>query len=72
VASAHRGVREVDYALEGVEAADIYDGAKLEPAMAFTGPAIVESSGTTVVVRPGDRVRMDEYGNLHIDLEPAA
>jgi N-methylhydantoinase A len=72
VASAHRGVREVDYALEGVEAADIYDGAALEPAMAFTGPAIVESSGTTVVVRPGDRVRMDEYGNLHIDLEPAA
>jgi N-methylhydantoinase A len=72
VASAHRGVREVDYALEGVEAADIYDGAALEPSMAFTGPAIVESSGTTVVVRPGDRVRMDEYGNLHIDLEPAA
>jgi N-methylhydantoinase A len=72
VASAHRGVREVDYALEGVEAADIYDGAKLEPAMAFTGPAIVESSGTTVVVRPGDRVRMDQYGNLRIDLEPAA
>jgi N-methylhydantoinase A len=72
VASAQRGVREVDYALEGVEAADIYDGAALEPAMAFTGPAIVESSGTTVVVRPGDRVRMDEYGNLHIDLEPAA
>jgi N-methylhydantoinase A len=72
VASAQRGVREVDYALEGVEAADIYDGAALEPGMAFTGPAIVESSGTTVVVRPGDRVRMDEYGNLHIDLEPAA
>jgi N-methylhydantoinase A len=72
LAQAHRGVRDVDYELAGVHAADVYDGAALEPGMAFRGPAIVETSGTVVVVRPGDAVRMDEYGNLHIDLEPTA
>jgi N-methylhydantoinase A len=71
LASAHKGRREVDYELQGVHTADLYDGAGLEPGMAFDGPAIVESSGTTVVVRPGDRARMDDYGNLHIDLESA-
>ena len=71
VASARTGMRDVDYELAGVHAADIYDGAALAPGMAFTGPAIVETSGTTVVVRPGDRVRMDDHGNLHIDLEIA-
>jgi N-methylhydantoinase A len=69
---AHRGVRDVDYELAGVHAADVYDGTALEPGMAFRGPAIVETPGTVVVVRPGDAVRMDEYGNLHIDLEPTA
>ena len=72
VASARKGVREVDFELEGVHAADVLDGAALEPGMAFTGPAIVETPGTTVVVPPGDRVRMDDLGNLHIDLEARA
>jgi N-methylhydantoinase A len=70
--SARKGVRDVDYDLGGVHAADIYDGARLEPGMAFRGPAIVETSGATVVIRAGDRARMDEYGNLHIDLEARA
>jgi N-methylhydantoinase A len=72
LASARKGVRDVDYDLGGVHAADIYDGATLEPGMAFSGPAIVETSGATVVIRAGDRARMDEYGNLHIDLEARA
>jgi N-methylhydantoinase A len=68
VSSARRGRREVDYELEGLHAADIYDGGALEPAMAFDGPAIVETPGATVVIHPADRARMDEYGNLHIDV----
>jgi hypothetical protein len=40
--------------------------------MTFPGPAIVETPGATVVVRTGDEVRMDDYGNLHIDLRTAA
>ena len=50
---AQKGTRRVDYALEGVREAAIYDGERLEPGMAFEGPAIVEDSGTTVVVHPG-------------------
>jgi hypothetical protein len=32
----------------------------------------VETTGTTVVIRPGDRAEMDSYGNLHIHLEATA
>jgi N-methylhydantoinase A len=63
-----KGHRDVDYALEGVKTAAIYDGTKLEPGMTFTGPAIVEDPGTTVVVHPGNRVEIDGYGNIHIEL----
>ena len=67
-AAALKGHRDVDYALEGVHKAAIYDGTKLEPGMIFTGPAIVEDPGTTVVVHPGNRVEIDGYGNIHIHL----
>lgn len=63
-----KGRREVDYALEGIHEADIYDGEKLWPGMTFTGPAVVEDPGTTVVVHPGDRVSFDGYGNIHIEI----
>jgi len=60
--------RDVDYALEGVHEATIYDLARLEPGMRFSGPAILEDSGTTVVIHPGNRVSIDAYGNTHIEL----
>ena len=66
--NALKGHRDVDYALEGIHKAAIYDGTKLEPGMAFSGPAIVEDPGTTVVVHPGNRVEIDGYGNIHIQL----
>ncbi len=69
VQQAVKGQRDVDYATEGVHQATIYDGARLEPGMAFDGPAIVESSGTTLVVHPGNHVRVDNYGNIHVQLE---
>jgi N-methylhydantoinase A len=64
--SALKGHRDVDYALEGVKKAAIYDGTRLEPGMIFSGPAIVEDPGTTVVIHPGNRVEIDGYGNIHI------
>jgi N-methylhydantoinase A len=67
-ADAVKGVREVDYALEGVHRATLYDGAKLEPGMKFTGPAIIEDSGTTTVIHPGNRAHVDGFGNIHIEL----
>jgi N-methylhydantoinase A len=65
---ARKGRRRVDYALEGVHEADIYAGEELEPGMEIAGPAIVESSGTTVVVHPGDEMTVDDYGNIVITI----
>ena len=67
--AARKGWREVDYALEGVHRAAIYDGERLEAGMTLTGPAIVEDPWSTVVVHPGNRVRMDGYRNLYIHLQ---
>ena len=64
-----KGYRDVDYALEGIHKATIYDGTRLEPGMRFTGPAIVEDPGATLVVHPGNQVEMDGYGNLHISFK---
>ncbi len=69
VDKALKGARTVDYALDGIHEAAIYDGEKLEPGMRFTGPAIVEDPGMTVVVHPGNRVEVDGYGNIHIHIE---
>ncbi|MBN9028019.1 hydantoinase/oxoprolinase family protein [Kaistia nematophila] len=68
VGQAVKGRRDVDYALEGVHPATIYDLEKLEPGMSFAGPAILEDPGTTVVIHPGNRVSIDAYGNTHIEL----
>jgi N-methylhydantoinase A len=64
--AALKGRRDVDYILDGQHQADIYDGDRLEPGMTFAGPAIVENAGTTVVIHPDYRVRIDGYSNLHI------
>ena len=64
---ARKGVREVDYATEGVHRAAIYDSLLLEPGMRFDGPAVVEDPGTTILVHPGQRVTVDDYSNLHIE-----
>ena len=64
-----KGQRQVDYALDGVHEANIYDGDRLEPGMVFVGPAIIEDAGTTVVIHPGNTVTVDGYDNLHIQLK---
>ena len=65
-----KGRRRVDYATEGVHDADIYAGELLDPSMSFEGPAIVETSGMTVVVHPGNEVHVDDYGNVVIAVTP--
>ena len=67
--AALKGKRDVDYALEGVHEAAIYDGEKLESGMTFQGPAIVEDPGTTIVIHPGNSVSVDGYRNIHISVE---
>ncbi|MFM0210030.1 hydantoinase/oxoprolinase family protein [Paraburkholderia sediminicola] len=63
-----KGRRFVDYALEGSHEALVYDNAKLEPGMSFTGPAIIEDAGTTIVVHPNNGVTVDRLGNIHITI----
>lgn len=63
-----KGQRDVDYALEGVHQATIYNGDLLLPGMSFNGPAIIEDSGTTTVVHPHNSVEIDAYRNIHITL----
>ena len=36
---------------------------------ALDGPALVDEPGTTTVVEPGDRLRVDAYGNLLIEVD---
>jgi N-methylhydantoinase A len=67
-----KGRRPVDYALEGIHQATIYDGDRLEPDMRFAGPAIIEQPGATTVVHPNQSVSIDRYGNIHIDVTAAA
>ncbi len=69
---ARKATRQLDYALEGQHEADIYDGDKLTPGMMFTGPAVIEDSGSTTVIHPGNKVKIDAYRNVHIELEPTA
>jgi N-methylhydantoinase A len=63
-----KGERQVDYALEGIHNAVIYNGDLFEPQMAFSGPAIIEQTGTTIVVHPEQTVQVDEYANIIITL----
>ena len=62
-----KGRRMVDYATEGRHEATIYDSTKFEPGMSFTGPAVIEDPGTTIVVHPGNHVFIDDFGNTHIE-----
>lgn len=66
--AACKGRRAVDYAQEGIHEANIYDYQMLEPSMTFSGPAVIEDAGTTVVVHPGNSVHVDRLGNLHITI----
>jgi N-methylhydantoinase A len=50
-----------------VEAA-VYDRARLLQGNVIDGPAIIEEAASTTVVEPGDRVTVNEYGHLIMDL----
>lgn len=66
-----KGQRKVDYALEGIHNAVIYNGDLFEPGMKFMGPAIIEQKGTTIVVHPEQNVSIDDYANTIITIKNA-
>jgi N-methylhydantoinase A len=52
----------------GWREATIYQRDWLSPEMRIAGPAIVEQLDTTIVIEPGQQVRVDEFCNLIIDV----
>jgi len=46
----------------------VYDGTALLPGNRFDGPTVVETPDTVVVVRPGQSLAVDAYGNFEIML----
>jgi N-methylhydantoinase A len=47
----------------------IYDFARMKPGMEIHGPAIIESTVTTIVVNPKDSAVMDEFQNVRLSIE---
>ena len=67
--AARRPPRQVYWEeLRRLAATPIFDGQRLEPGNSLAGPAIVETPDTSVVVRPGETMRVDAFGNFEIAL----
>ena len=65
--AARRPARPVFWEELGRRAATaVYDGAFLRPGNRIAGPAVIETTDTTVVVRPRQRVGVDAYGNFEM------
>jgi len=69
--AAHRAPRAVYWEELGrrVET-PIFDGLQLEPGNAVDGPCVVETPDTSVVVRPGQRLKVDAFGNFEVATHP--
>jgi len=48
----------------------VYDRARLGAGFEFTGPAVVEEEGSTLVVGPSGRAHVAPSGNIVVTLEP--
>jgi len=65
---AGRGKRSVYWAdLKKAAPTPIYDGALLVPGNRIKGPAVIETTDTTVVVHPDRTLRVDAFGNFEIN-----
>jgi N-methylhydantoinase A len=62
----------VAFAKDAWREAPVYRRADLAPGQQLEGPAIIEQMDCTTPVFPGDRLRVDDWGNLVIDLAKAA
>ncbi len=65
---AKKGRREVDFDDEAVINALILDRELLGAGDCWEGPCIVEEAGSTAVIHPQQKCHVDEYGNIHIEL----
>jgi N-methylhydantoinase A len=68
-AAAEKG-RRMQYLPElgGFEPTPVFDAERLLPGHRLEGPALIDAEDTTVLVRPGDRLWVDGFLNLRMDL----
>ena len=59
------GARIVDFDEAGEVETRSYDLSGLGPGMRILGPAVVEDGTAAVLVPPGRRAEMDDFGNIH-------
>lgn len=64
-----KGRRRVDFDVDGIHEAVLYDGLLLETGMSFEGPGIIEEAGATIVVNPDTSARVDQLGNVVLTIE---
>ena len=66
--AAFRGNRPVYFSGVGMVDTPTYDRAKLTAGNRINGPALIEEHASTTVVHPQDKVEVDVFGNLHIEI----
>jgi N-methylhydantoinase A len=59
----------VDFDVDGIHETAIYEREQLPAGFSATGPLIVEEPAATTLVHPGQRLEVDEVGNLVIYLK---
>lgn len=70
LAAARKPSRTVDFDEAGLLDADIWNRDMLASGDCLAGPAVIEESGSTTVLYPGQQVEVDAFGNLHITAAP--
>jgi N-methylhydantoinase A len=67
-ADAGRGSRKVYFASAGFVDTPTYHRAALKAGNRIDGPALIEEHASTTVVHPGDRLEVDAFGDLIIEI----
>ena len=66
-AAALKGSRDVDFDALGRRESQVFERALLGAGSELEGPAVVEEPAASTVVFPGQRLRVDDFGNLIVD-----
>jgi N-methylhydantoinase A len=64
--AARKGRRIVEFAEEGSHEAVVFERELLPPDFTASGPLIIEEASSTTLVHPGQQLRVDDLGFLHI------
>ena len=46
---------------------EVFERSNLAPGVRLNGPVVIEEPTSTTIVNRGDRLRVDQYGNLQIE-----